>query len=122
MSAVLKQGGQPVAYAAKAFTVAQENYPQIEKEASAVRFGCTKFHEYIYGKKLKIETDHKPLVTIFKKHLEDAPARLRRIMLDVMIYRPEVTFKKGSELFIADTLSRDCDVKPVNSEPEDLEV
>jgi RNase H-like domain found in reverse transcriptase len=59
MSAVLMQSGLPVAYAAKAFTEVQQNYPQIEKEASAVRFGCIKFHEYIYDKNLEIETDHK---------------------------------------------------------------
>jgi hypothetical protein len=122
MSAVLMQDGLPVAYAAKAFTETQQNYPQIEKEASAVRFGCTKFHEYIYGKNLEIETDHKPLVNIFKKHLEDAPARLRRIMLDVLTYKPNLVYKKGSELFLADTFSRDCDVTPNENEPEDLEV
>jgi hypothetical protein len=56
------------AYAAKSFTTSQTNYPQIEKEASVLKFACTKFHEYIYGKQLLIETDHKPLVSIFKKN------------------------------------------------------
>jgi hypothetical protein len=44
MGVVLMQQNQPVAYAAKALTKSQMNYPQIEKEVSAVRFGCTKFH------------------------------------------------------------------------------
>jgi transposase InsO family protein len=122
MGAVLMQQNQPVAYAAKAFTTSQTNYPQIEKEASALRFACTKFHEYIYGKQLLIETDHKPLVSIFKKNLEDAPARLRRIMLDVMVYHPKITYKKGTELNIADTLSRDCELKIDRNEKEELEV
>jgi hypothetical protein len=61
-------------------------------------------------------------VNIFKKHLEDAPARLRRIMLDVMTSKPTLVYKKGSELFLADTLSRDCDVTPDENEPDDLEV
>jgi RNase H-like domain found in reverse transcriptase/Reverse transcriptase (RNA-dependent DNA polymerase)/Integrase core domain/Integrase zinc binding domain len=122
IGAVLMQDGQPVAYAAKSLSKSQTNYPQIEKEALAVRFGCLKFHEYIYGKSpITIETDHKPLVNIFKKSLEDAPARLRRIMHDVLLYNPEVKFKKGSELYIADILSRDCDV-PVDSENNELEV
>jgi RNase H-like domain found in reverse transcriptase len=120
--AVLMQKGQPVAYAAKALSKSQINYPQIGKEALAVRFGCLKFHEYIYGKApITIETDHKPLVHIFKKSLEDAPARLRRIMHDVLLYNPEVKFKKGAELHIADIFSRDC-VVPVDSEGEELEV
>jgi RNase H-like domain found in reverse transcriptase/Reverse transcriptase (RNA-dependent DNA polymerase)/Integrase zinc binding domain/Integrase core domain/Aspartyl protease len=110
MGAVLLQMGRPVAYAAKALTKSQINYPQIEKEALAVRFGCSKFHDYIYGKApITIETDHKPLVNIFKKSIEDAPARLRRIMHDVMLYNPNVIYKKGAELYIADILSRDCE-------------
>jgi hypothetical protein len=77
-----------------------------------VRFGCTtKFHEYIYGKNLKIETDHKLLVYIFAKHLQDAPARLRRFRLDVMVCKPQI-----------DTLSRDCDVNAEVNETDDLEV
>jgi hypothetical protein len=83
--------------------------------------GCTKFHEYIYGKHVKIETDHKPLVNIFD-HLEGAPTRLRRFRLDVMVYKPQIVFKKGAELYAADTLSRDCDVSAKVNETNDLEV
>lgn len=66
MGAVLFQDGYPIAYASKALTNCQMHYPQIEKEALAIRFGCTQFHSYIYGKPLEIETDHKPLETILK--------------------------------------------------------
>jgi hypothetical protein len=66
MGVILMQRDQPVAYVAKALKKSQMNYPQIEKEAFAVKFGCTKFHEYIYGKApVTIETEHKPLVNIF---------------------------------------------------------
>jgi hypothetical protein len=39
MPAVLMQNDQPIAYVAKAFTEKHQNYPQIEREASAVKFG-----------------------------------------------------------------------------------
>lgn len=120
--AVLLQNGKPVAYASKSLTKAQENYPQIEKEAAAIRFACNRFHDYIYGKNIKIETDHKPLESIFKKSLDRAPPRLKRILLDVLQYAPEIIYKKGTDIPLPDILSRDVDnVKTI--EPHDeLEV
>lgn len=92
-----------------AFTPAQRLFPQIEKEALAVKFGCKKFHQFIYGQDIEIETDHKPLESIFRKPLHAAPARLQKILYDVMSYAPKVKYVKGTSLHIADTLSRDCD-------------
>ena len=43
----------------------QQNYAQIEKELLAVLFACKRFHQYIYGKKMVVESDHKPLEAIF---------------------------------------------------------
>lgn len=63
------QNKNPCAYASKIMTTLQINtYAQIENELLAVRFGCEKFHKYLYGKKLTIETDHKPLISIFLKY------------------------------------------------------
>lgn len=122
VGAVLLQNDQPIAYASAALTSAQKNYPQIEKEATAIRYGCKKFHEYVYGKKLTIETDHKPLEIIFKKPLHTAPARLQRILFDVTQYHPVIEYKKGSQLFVADSLSRDCSQNnAINAEP-DMEI
>lgn len=84
-------------------------FPQIEKEALAVKFGCRKFHQFIYGQDIEIETDHKPLESIFKKPLHTAPARLQKILYDVMPYAPRIKYVKGTSLHNADTLSRDCD-------------
>lgn len=118
IGAVLLQNNQPIAYASAALTKAQQNYPQIEKEATAIKYGCKKFHEYVYGKHLTIETDHKPLEIIFKKPLHTAPPRLQRILFDVTQYSPDVHYKKGAELYVADTLSRDCKSTSTANEPE----
>jgi hypothetical protein len=68
-----------VAYASRALSPAQERYAQIEKQLLAIVFACEKFHQYIFGKKVQVETDHKLLVSIFKKPLNDCPMRLQRI-------------------------------------------
>lgn len=88
------------------------------KEALAIRFGCTKFHEFKYGKELTVETDHKPLGTIFKNPIHHAPLRLQRILWDIIEYSPRVHYIKGTKIPIADTLSRDCTSDEVEQEEE----
>ena len=66
-----------------------------------------KWHQYLYGKHdITAHTDHQPLETIFKKPLCKAPRRLQRMMLKLQRYRFSVRYKKGKELYVADTLSR----------------
>lgn len=90
----------------KALTDTECRYAQIEKEALAIMFGCSKFHQYIFGKKVLVESDHKPLVTIFKKPINQCPVRVQRIRLGTQKYDIEVKYKHGKELLIADALSR----------------
>ena len=67
LGAALLQDGGPVEYAAKALTGTQINYAQIKKELQAIVFGCERFHSYIYGREVTVETDHKPLNGVFNK-------------------------------------------------------
>ena len=107
MGAVLLQDKYPVAYASKAMTNSQQNYAQIEKEMLAIVFGCTRFHEFIFGMPVVyIETDHKPLEMILKKPLYQAPPRLQKMIMTVQKYPLVVQYRPGKELVIADTLSR----------------
>ena len=59
-------------------------------------FGVEKFHTYIYGSKVLIESDHKPLGAILKKNLAQAPPRLQRMMLRFQAY--DIKYRKWSEL------------------------
>lgn len=96
----------PVAYASRALTGAETCYAQIEKEMLAITFACERFHQYIYGQTVQVETDHKPLVTVFKKSLSDCPLRIQRLMLRVQKYSLEVEYVPGKFMFTADALSR----------------
>lgn len=69
LGAALIQEDRPIAYASKALTPTQERYAQIEKELLPVVFGCAKFAEYIVGRDVTVESDHKPLEAIMKKPL-----------------------------------------------------
>ncbi len=87
-------------------TDAEVNYAQIGKELLAIEFGVERFEQYVHGRPVKIETDHKPLESIFKKSLVSAPKHLQRMMLRLQNYNLTVIYKKGSEMYLADTLSR----------------
>lgn len=106
LGAVLLQDDLSVAYASRALTDTERKYAQIEKEALAICFGCHKFHQYIFGKSVTIESDHKPLESIFCKPINTCPARIQRMKLNVQKYDIKITYKPGKELLLADALSR----------------
>ncbi|KAJ8891165.1 hypothetical protein PR048_010680 [Dryococelus australis] len=70
LGALLSQSKGPVAYASESLSPAQQNYPQIEKVLLLVVYGCERFHQYIYGRKVLVESDHKPLEVIFSNPLD----------------------------------------------------
>jgi hypothetical protein len=106
VGAVLLQNNLPVIYASRALTETEKNYVQIEKELLSIVFACQKFHQYIYGKKIIIENDYKPLESILKKPLNQTPARLQRMLLKLQRYEIIFQYRPGKQLFIADCLSR----------------
>ena len=72
----------------------------------AISFGLDRFEKYVYGRHIVVETDHLPLVTIHKKSLLSSPKRLQRMLLKTHMYDYTVIYKKGVEMYLADTLSR----------------
>ncbi len=107
LGACIIQDQKPVGYASRAMTQAQQvGYAQLEKELLAVVFGCERFHQYIYGKTVDVETDHKPLVSLFKKNLSQMSPRVQNMMLKLKRYDLRVKYKKGTEMYVADALSR----------------
>ena len=112
---VLLQDGKPVCFTSHTLDSTEKNYAQIEKECLAIVTCMSKWHQYLYGKKdILVHTDHQPLETIFKKPLSKAPQRLQRMMLKLQQYDFSVQYKKGKEMYIADTLSR----APLNNPTE----
>ena len=107
LGAVLLQEGRPVAYSSRVMTQTEQNYAQIEKELLAIVFACEKFDQYICGKSnVIVQSDHKPLESIFKKPIHSSPKRLQRMRLRLQNYDIQVEYTKGSTMFLDDTLSR----------------
>ena len=80
LGAALFQEEKPVAFTSKSLNTTEQNYTQIEKELYAIIFGCKRFHQYLYGHKVTVQSDHKPLESIMKRHLSVAPPCLMSTM------------------------------------------
>ena len=106
LGAVLMQEGKPVHYISRAMTSAEKNYAQVEKELLAIVFACERFDQYVYGRSIIVESDHKPLEQIWSKPFHEIPKRPQRMCLRLQKCDVKITYRQGSQLVIADTLSR----------------
>lgn len=106
LGSVLMQDNHPIAYASRALTTAEIGYAQIEKELLSVVFSLEKFHQYTYGRRVLVQNDHKPLVTIQRKPYAKAPMRLQRMLMRLQKYDYEIVHVPGKDMHVADALSR----------------
>ena len=108
IGAVLSQGiiGQdkPICYASRTLTQTEQNYRTIEKELLAIVWSCKYFRPYLFGRRFKIVTDHKPLTWLF--NLKEPNSKLVRWRLKLEEYDYEISYKKGTLNSNADALSR----------------
>lgn len=99
---------RPVVYVSRALTGAETHYSQIEREALAIVFSLERLHQYLYGRRFTLRTDHKPLVTIFgpKQGIPSmAASRLQRWAIKLTAYTYDIEFV-GTKDNGADGLSR----------------
>ena len=76
--AVLLQNSKPVMFTSRALTGSERNYQNLERECLATIWGMEKFHYFLYGKEFTLETDQKPLVSIYRKHMVEISPRIQR--------------------------------------------
>ncbi|AAA92249.1 ORF B [Trichoplusia ni TED virus] len=108
IGAVLSQGpigsDKPVCYASRTLNESELNYSTIEKELLAIVWATKYFRPYLFGRKFKILTDHKPLQWMM--NLKDPNSRMTRWRLRLSEYDFSVVYKKGKSNTNADALSR----------------
>lgn len=96
-----------ISYASRTLTTTERRYAQIEKEGLALVWASEKFRDYLVGKHFSLETDHKPLVSLFgSKGIDELTPRLQRMRMLLMRYTYDIVYVPGRDLTVADALSR----------------
>ena len=101
--------------------MAERKYSQLDKEGLAIIFAVKRFHQYLYGRKFIIHSDHKPLQHIFGNNRPVpamASARIQRWALTLAAYSYTILYKPGKEISQADGLSR----LPLSESPSEVPV
>ena len=94
----------PNAFASRSFNKAERNYSTTEKELAAIVWVIKHFRPYLYGRKFRIVSDHKPLAWIM--NVKDPGSRLVRWRLQLEHYDYEIVYKPGRLNTNANALSR----------------
>ena len=95
----LQDGSErPVAFASCTLMKGERNYAQVEKEALALIFGVKRFHQYLYGRRFLLITDHKLLTSILARKngiLPLAAVRMQHwaLLLSAYTYDTQLSFE-----------------------------
>ena len=114
------EGEKPIAFASRSLSSTEQKYAQLDKEGLAIIYGVKKFHYYIFGKKITITSDHKPLQHLFAENQpisQLASARIQRCALTLSAYEYTIAYKPGDQHANADSLSQ----LPLPEQPAQIE-
>lgn len=98
----------PITFASRTLSESEQNYAQIEKEALSLVYGLRRFHQYLYGRKFTLVTDHEPLLTVLGPKTGISPlaaARLQIWSLLLSAYMYDIEYKSAKEHTNVDGLS-----------------
>ena len=96
---------KPVNIASRALSTTEMQYDQLEREALAMHFGCSRFKIFLQGCHFIHFIDPEPLKHMMEKSKREAPARIKRIRLKLQNYDATIQLVKGKHN-PADYLSR----------------
>ena len=96
---------KPQGCASRSLTEVEKRYPQINREALAIRCTCKRCYKYLIGSSLIIETDEQPLLLLFNNLHSRPPMRMKRWLLYLQQFDYQLKYCPGKQN-AADYLSR----------------
>ena len=97
---------RPISYASETLSLTESNYSNIERKLLGILFAVTHFKHFTYGRLVHVITDHKPLVSLFKKSLVDASPRLTRMLIQLLNFSLCVIYQPGAKMHLSDAISQ----------------
>ena len=83
----------PIAFASKSLTGVECRYSNIECKALGILHGLEEFHHYCFSREVLIITDHKLLVSMFKKDVSTLSQWIQHILLKIHQYRVQINIQ-----------------------------
>lgn len=99
-----KKGDLPVAFASRTLNDSERRRSTIERELLAVVWGVEHFRPYLFGRRFKIFSDHRPLQWLFS--IKEPSSKLFKWRTKLSAYDFEIEYKKGLLNTNVDALSR----------------
>ena len=81
-----------------------------------------KFHHYCFSREVLNITDHKPLVSMFKKDVATLSQQIQCILLKIHQYGVQIIYKSGPKIFIAGWLLRHNHIAGKDKPIKDMDI
>ena len=95
---------RPIAFVSTSFNPAERRYSTTARELAAIRWAVSTLRPFLYGVKVMIFTDHKPLVYLQNMAMVDS--RVARTLEELSQIDYELHYVPGKDNIVADALSR----------------
>src|ERR1700744_277985 len=93
-----------ISFQARALHKSERNYPAYKKELLGIVFALNRFHQYIWGCRFTLYTDHRPLTYIHEQ--KELPQIITNWKETIFNYDFECIYRPGILNIIPDALSR----------------
>ena len=70
-----------------------------------VVFSVLHFKHFTCGHHIPVITDHKPLITLFKKNIAASSPRLSRMLIKIIDFQIDLLHQEGSKMHLSDAIS-----------------
>ena len=97
---------RPISYTSKTLSTTELNYSNMDHELLGLLFAVTHFKHFTNGRPVHIITDHKPLVSLFRKSFVESSPRLTRMFVQLLDFTLDVTYWPGAQMHLSDAISR----------------
>lgn len=110
IAAILSQNGRPVAYMSRTLNAHEQNYPSVEKEATAIIEAVRKWSHFLKGRYFSIITDQKSISYMFDQtnHGKIKNSKILMWRIELNQYTYEIRHKPGEQNVAPDAFSRVC--------------
>ena len=108
VSAVLNQGGRPVAFMSRTLQGSELHYPAVEKEATAIIEAVRKWSHFLARRHFTLITDQRSVMFMFdnRKRTKIKNSKIQEWRLELASFSYTMLYRPGKQNVAPDTLTR----------------